>query len=513
MRRLFLSGATACLASGSAFAQPVVVNKYMYVNPVVVCTGTTCPAANNVGQTGANAQIGFLDPANNLNTADEILTKELADVTGGTRVVFGPLQQFNSPNSSFGTSYSILHFTQNPDCNNLASSDFNTLVQTFPFTIDPTTHLPIYTSPNPTTPGPSKKCTITNGILQPSCVPISIHPSTVNLFFVSKMVLPSGCNGTLSGFGKIGGNGVAINSSAVFSVPYLIDVIPHELLHNAGQSHATLNTNLMAPGGTRTVPTLSTTTPPTSNLSTGLGMQFDALNTTQTAQVLDPSGVMNNVLGVTTTITGPTTPSSSTFLVTVSIPPTTPANLEPVITLFLEVLPPLGFQPNTFKLVSSTPPRMNVTARNFQGNLGQDIFCGPGSFKCLEIDINSTPFFTQPDTFTFSIQLSNSNKNTQLCDLAGSDFTYLTSDQFATTSGFLSTPPCPSATSLTADSHKPDLTKAAFINDLGSFAPASTTTCNTELLFDPTLGCPNIPVSDYCTPDPSNLGMCLPNGG
>jgi hypothetical protein len=523
----------------------VVINKYMYANPIVVCTGTACPAANNVGQTDANAQIGFLDPNStpaNLNTADEIFSKELADATGGTRVVFGPLQQYNSPNSSYGTSYSILHFTQNPDCNNLKSSDFNTLVQTFPFTIDPTTNQPVYTSPNPTNPAPGlkpgKTCTVTNGILQPPCVPISIHPSTVNVFFVSQMVLPSGCPGTLSGFGKVGGNGVAINSSAVFSVPYLIDVIPHELLHNAGQPHSTSNTNLMASGGTRAVPTLSTTTPPTSNLSTGLGTSFDALTCspldpttgqcaagTQGAQVLDPSGQFNNVLGVTTTITGPTTPTSSTFLVTVSIPQTTQANLEPVIKLFWEVVPPLGFQPNTFSTNCTgcnNPDGLIVTAKNFQGNLGTDIFCGPQapSFKCIEIDINSTPpnpAFTQPDTFTFSIQMSNSNKSTQLCDLASSDFTYLTLDQFATTSGFSSTPTCPTAPpppSLTAASHKPDLTKAAFIPDLSLFAPASTVPCNVELLFDPTLGCPNIPTSDLCMPDPLNPGKCLvPSGG
>lgn len=476
----FLSCATACLASGSAFAgSSLVVNRYINVNPIAVCftDGTGCPQVND-----GTAAIGFFDSKANRETTDEILTKELADATGGTRVVFGPLQKFNSPiNPVYNTTFQTLHFAQSPDCNNLLSDDFNTLVQTF--NLVKGSNPPAYTVPNPTIPGPNKACTVTNGILQPTCVPISSHPTTVNVFFVNRMVLPSGCNGTLTGFGKVNGNGVAINAPVVFQIS-LLDVFAHEMTHNLGQTHVATTSNLMAPGGSRTEPTYA-------NLSTGLGVSFDALNTTQTGQVLDPNGIVNLIQEVTTTIKAAPPPATNTFLVTVSIPANNTGAPVSVTNMFWEVPPPLGFQPNTFT-VTNNPDNLNVTARNFQGNLGNNIFCGPGSFKCLEIDINSTQTnpFDPGDSFTFSIQMSNSNKNTTLGQLAGvSDFTYLTSDQFTTTSTFEFS----DAVTLTADSTVPDFTIAAFIFNLNNYTPLTNTPCAPT----PSNQCPNLQISDF----------------
>jgi hypothetical protein len=492
---LLLSCATACLTSGSAFACSGVglcVSGYVTVNPIVVCStdGTICPPVNNVGGT---TQIGFLDSTAGVNTADEILTKEL-----GLRAVFNPLQKFNSPVNTispenYGTTFGTLHFssTSSPsDCNNLVSDDFNTLTN-WPFPKVSGSNPPAYTVPNPTVPGPKKVCTVTSGVLQPSCVPLSKYATTENVFFVSSLQFyTSGCSGTLTGFSQIGGNGVAINAPIVFSQPYPWDVIAHEIVHTFGQPHLpTPSSNLMAPGGTRTESS-------TSSLGSCLGLTCDAVNITQSTQILDPVGQINSILEVQATVTA--AQAANTYFVTFSIPPVAnpPPNLSIASVFFI---PPIPLAPNKFNLISN-PNHLVITANNFQGNLGNTegaINCGPGGFKCAEFDISPTTPFVPGDSFEFSVQISNSVKKTTLASLLGSFFTFLDSASFATTSTVASNstaPPCLTAgPCLTADSQEPILGVPAFVQNADAFIPATQTPCN---ISDPN-GCPNIQIPDF----------------
>lgn len=478
---LILLCAGMCLAPGETLAQPVIVNGFITAQPISVCAtdGSGCAPVNNIGQTGSNALIGFKEPVTGTDTTNFLATKLL-----NIRVAWLPLVTFNSPIiQSTGTTLQTLHFAPvNGDCSNLTSSDFPLLVQNF--NLVPNSNPPAYTVPTPT---------------NPPGVPINSNAGVPNVFFVNNLAV-TGCTGAnLSGFARIGGNGVVINKK-IFSLPFLPDVIFHELTHNFGLPHANDISNLMAPGGSRTEPNI--TSPSSSTyLNTAGGITLDKLTTTlppnqsgQTNQVLDPVGFLNPILEVQTTIacSTPTNPcTSNTFLVTVTIPTTIPD--VSVTSVFWEVPPPLGFQPNTFKIVNSNG--LKVTAGNFQGNVGNNdgsIFCGTGSFKCFRIDIDSsTPF--AGGSFSFTLQMSSSNKKTQLTDLTGSNFTYVTSDQYATTSGVAFTNPA----TLFADSLEPNLAISSFINVPSAFVSSTQTPCNPDLLFDPSLGCPNLQVGDF----------------
>jgi hypothetical protein len=76
------------------------------------------------------------------------------------------------------------------------------------------------------------------------CVPVSplsSDPSTINMFFVSKLNPPAS-GGTLYGFSWIGNNGVAIGGNTFFAPTPLQarpDTIAHELVHDLGLDHAT----------------------------------------------------------------------------------------------------------------------------------------------------------------------------------------------------------------------------------------------------------------------------------
>jgi hypothetical protein len=466
------------------------VSGYVTVNPIVVCStdGTICPPVNNVGGT---AQIGFLDSTAGVNTADEILTKEL-----GLRVVFNPLQKFNSPVNTispenYGTTFGTLHFssTSSPtDCNNLVSDDFNTLTN-WPFPKVSGSNPPAYTVPNPTIPGPKRACTVTNGVLQPSCVPLSKYATTENVFFVSSLQFyTTGCSGTLTGFSQIGGNGVAINAPIVFSQPYPWDVIAHEIVHTFGQSHVpSPNSNLMAPGSSRTESS-------TSSLGSCLGLTCDAVNSTQSTQIIDPTGFFNPILEVQTTVTA--AQAANTYIVTFSIPSV--ANPPPLSIASVFFIPPIPLAPNKFTLLKN-PEHLVITANNFQGNLGNTegaINCGPGGFKCAEFDISPTTPFVPGDSFSFSVQISNSVKKTTLASLVGSFFTFLDSASFATTSSVAFTDS--TQTTLAADSQEPILTVPAFVQNADAFIPATQTPCDLNLLIDPSAGCPtNFQIPDF----------------
>jgi hypothetical protein len=487
MRRLFLSCAAACLASGSALAASTfVVNKYITVQPITVCNsnGSGCAPVND----GSGAAIGFKDTNINPNddTTDEIINKELFVTVNNTvettRVTFLPLAQFNSPiNPVTNTTWQTLHFASpTNDCNGLASTDFSTLTQ-WPFPqVTPVTTPPTYTVPNPTTPFSTKTCKIANGVLQPTCVPISSTPTTINMFFVNNMsITTSGCAATLTGFSQLNGNGIAINAPAVFNNS-LIDVLAHEIMHTLSLPHVSTASDLEAPGGTRTAPTLST-------LSTGLANgTLDQLTSTQTALVLDPSGFLNPILEVNASVTADTV--ANTFDFTVSIPAKNNGAPVSVISVIWEVPPPLGFSNPSFT-VTNNPDGLNVMGSIFNGSLGNNgtpLLCGTSSLKCFRVDITPPPAFGPGDTLSFSLAISNSNKNTKLSDLNGSTFTFLTSDQFATTSRFASNK---SGTTLTVDSLMPALDIGSFVNDPNSFAASTQTPCTLS-----SGQCPNIQV-------------------
>jgi len=321
-------------------------------------------------------------------------------------------------------------------------------------------------------------------------VPISSTPTTINMFFVNNMsITTTGCGAALTGFSQVNGNGIAINSGAVFNNS-LIDVIPHEIMHVLSLPHicstsctTSNDTNLMAPGGVRTAPT-------TSNLAPDLtGGTEDQLTSTQTAAVLDPSGFLNLILEVTATIKAD--PVANTFDFTVSIPGKNTGASTSVISLVWEVAPALGFSNPSFT-VTNNPDGLNVTGALFNGDLGNGgatILCGSSSIKCFRVDITPPPAFVAGDTLSFSLAISNSNKNTTLSDLNGSTFTFLTSDEFATTSAFEFGK---SMSNLTADSLMPAFNIASFINDPNSFAPLTQTPCKVSN----TGQCPNVTVVD-----------------
>ena len=180
--------------------------------------------------------------------------------------------------------------------------------------------------------------------------------------------------------------------------------------------------------------------------------------------------------------------AANTYFITVSIPSV--ANPPPLSITSVFFIPPIPLAPNKFSLVKN-PNNLVITAVNFQGNLGNTegaINCGPGGFKCAEFDISPTTPFVPGDSFTFSVQISNSVKKTTLASLVGSFFTFLDSASFATTSTAAFT----DSTTLLADSQVPNGVPA-FVQNADAFIPATNTPCN---ISDPN-GCPNIQIPDF----------------
>jgi hypothetical protein len=507
---LFLSCAAACLAAASALAaSSLVVNQYVKVQPIQVCipacSGRTCTSIDCSGVPvnfgNANAPVGFWDSTANDETSDEILTNELTILKSGvleaTRVTFLPVAQYASPviNTSTGQTFQTLYL--NSDCT--TSNDFDMLAQQQGTTAISTTG----TVPNPTTPpGGNKTCSVSNGVLQPPCVPVNTNPAIINMFFVKNLSLAhTSCNGTVSGIGKINGNGVAIASPVVFnSQAPEIDVIGHELSHNLSLNHVSTVSDLMAPGSTRTSPTLNCNLASPPCLSSGLAQgTVDQLNSTQAAQVLDPSGFVSLILEVKTSVTAA---GNNTFNLTFSAPAKN--NVAPVVftTFVWEVPSPLGFagngacqippggNPQNFNIVFSCP---------FNGNLGSNsnsLICGGSSIKCVSFGI--VPTNTQPNTFgpgdsvTISVQISSSNKNIMLSDLTGSTITYIDSASFATTSAPTSDK---SGTVLNFDSVMPAFNIASFVAD-PNVVPANPPPPCSLAYFSTNGDCPNQSVAN-----------------
>jgi hypothetical protein len=501
----------------------LVVSQYVKVQPIRVCipacSGSTCNSINCTGVPvnfgNANAPVGFYDSTAGQETSDEIMTSQLARLVNGvlqaTRVTFLPLAQYASPviNTTTGQTFQTLNINNDGSCAN--SYDFDELAQQCTSGAaacggTAAAQTAISTTgvvPNPTTPpGGKKACSVSNGVLQPPCVPVNTTATTINMFFVKNLNLSgTGCSGTLSGIGKINGNGIAIASPVVFnSQAPLIDVIAHEIGHNLSLTHVTTASDLLAPGSARTEPTLTCPSMSPPCLSTGLaGGTADQLNSTQTTQVLDPVGFVNQILDVTTSITAV---GNNTFNLTFSAP----AKNNPVVvpTFIWEVPPPLGFAGSGACQIVSNPQNFNIVfSCPFNGSLGNNdnaLVCGSSNIKCVRFDI--VPTAAQPntfgpgDTFTVSVQISSSNKNTMLSDLTDSTITYIDSAQFATTSAPTSNK---AGTALDFDSFLPAFDIASFIAnpDAVPFVPPTIKPpCSPAYFSTHNNTCPNMTVGN-----------------
>ena len=479
-----LSVAAACLASGSAFAASALFSAVgqITVQPTTVCAQncTACSPVNDKGQTTAPDYIGFIDPATGANVTEEILSSEL-----GLRVTWLPVVKYCSPintfsNPSYNTTFQTLHVAQQAD-GSLSSADFMTLAQQ-PF--GPASGPP-YTVPNPTTPpGGTTPCAIdsTTGTLLPPCVPVSISPTTMNMFFVNDFALISPLKGKVYGYGMVTGNGIAINAGGldptgkplggIFKppapTPPQIDVPAHEIVHNLGLPHITTpKSDLETPGGTRTVPALSTFF---QGLTAGT---VDQLNTMQFQQVNDPSSYIRPFEHVIASVkaSDPSLFPPGSFDYTINAPDTNDVG-APLTRLIFVFESPKGFQPSSFFVTNNGG--LTVTGSQFNGNVGSgqqnSIFCGAGSIKCWEVDIS--PGLPPSDTVAFRLRLSSSIKGAQLSDLANSLFIFFFNN-FATTSDLNSNP---SQSPLTWDSSQAELTTGAFVVDPTAL-PTSGTPC------------------------------------
>jgi hypothetical protein len=214
------------------------------VQPIDVCdsTGASCPFVNSLGQTARNAlgtnRIGFIDPLTGLNA------EQAAFAQIGVSLAFAPLVMYKSPTNpvSGGPDYRSLHTCSCnsamgnacpsiSSCSTGASSvDLLTLTQQAP---------PGLTSP----PGPMPIWQ--GGTPLP---PLNADQTIPNLFFV-KSIAPISAGTIIRGFSWDGNNGGAIASDSVFSSPFGVGTIAHEIGHMAGAwEHNTLGAGpLMCP--------------------------------------------------------------------------------------------------------------------------------------------------------------------------------------------------------------------------------------------------------------------------
>jgi hypothetical protein len=193
------------------------------VQPIDVCdsTGILCPIVNSLGQTARNApgtiQIGFIDPITGLNAEQAALAQT------GVSLAFAPLVMYKSPTNPVGGDYRTLHTCSCnsamsnacPSLNNCSSGasslDMLTLTQQ---------------------PG------ISQGV-KPT-TPLNSDQTIPNLFFI-KSIAPISPGTIIRGFSWDGNNGGAIASDSVFSSPFGVGTIAHEIGHMAGAwEHNTL---------------------------------------------------------------------------------------------------------------------------------------------------------------------------------------------------------------------------------------------------------------------------------
>ena len=265
-----------CLVSNSARAVPI--TDFVAVQPIDVCTGavgttTGCAPLNNKGQnykTAAVGAIGFIDAATGINITNAIWNQI------GLNVAFLPaVQDANAGGSQLIQVASCA--ANGTDC---ASPQFQTI---------------------------SDQASISMGGEPAPAPPLSPNPTSINMFFTTKLNPPSTQPGTLFGLAWVDNNGVAIAANTLQGVGPRVDTLAHEIGHDLDLDHATFGAgapnNLMTAGSTRTQPT--STANALIQLGMGLGTgTADQLLASQQAQV-QLSGFISPVPNVGTQITDP----------------------------------------------------------------------------------------------------------------------------------------------------------------------------------------------------------------
>ena len=328
--------AIACLVAGKAGAVPI--TDYITVQPIDVCSGaagttTGCAPVNNLGQNYKTAAVGAIGAiASGTNVARAIWNQIGLDIT------FLPAVQ--DPNAG-----SFLNLSVDAGSNPLTSTPFQTL---------------------------SDQSGISKGLPPTPSPPLSQNPSTINMFFVNKLVPTT--PGTLYGFSWINNNGVAIAANSLLGAGSRPDTVAHELGHNLGLNHTTFGAgapnNLMTAGDTRTLSTISNVL---SNLKSGAA---DQLNSLQAAEVLDPSGFLNPIPEVSANVTAPGT--AGPFHVSFD-QPGRPGEFLSKLTLTAPGT--VAFQPDTFLVTGSTP-----------GLVGQVTCVSPCSGGSVVLDFSKGAF-------------------------------------------------------------------------------------------------------------------------
>jgi hypothetical protein len=430
-----------CLAAGGAAAVPI--TDYITVQPIDVCSGaagttTGCAPINSSGQNYKTAPVGAIGAvASGTNVTRAIWNQIGLDIT------FLPAVQYANAGN-------FLALTVDAASNPLTSTPFQTL---------------------------SDQSDISKGLPPSPAPPLSQNPTTINMFFVNKLVPVTPPGGTLYGFAWVNNNGVAIAANTLIGSSARADTAAHELGHNLGLNHSdiynpgTPANNLMTAGDTRTLSSLSNVL---SNLKAGIA---DQLNSLQAMRVLDPTGFLNPIPEVSATVTSPAigaVPFHVVFDPSGAFPGR-PGEFLSKLTLAA----PSGvfFQPNSFFVAAASPGLQGkVTCQapcsgtsivlDFAKGAfadGQRLnysigVCQPGGNGCLE---GRPDVLLQNATYTFDFETDNA---------AG-----VPVEQFQTTSDLVS--PSGSAQDLLSNSQLPDPLIASEILDPTSFVGFSQQPC------------------------------------
>jgi Metallo-peptidase family M12B Reprolysin-like len=448
---VFLWGISS-LPATQAIAQ---VPYYVNVQPIDVCAsnGTNCAPVND-----GIAQVGFADPNTNQDITRAILNQVGIDVN------FLPVQQY---------------FTSDPTLQNLSVTAIPGCVAS-----------------------PTNSCLTSAGLqnlsfqpqisqgaspaANPLGVPLGSDPHTINMFFVNGLTPDPPGSGILYGFSWIGNNGVAVGSNTFgFVTPRGAfdarpDTIAHELGHNLGLDHPTLNpgqpaNDLLSMGSIpRTEPS------GVGDLTSG---NADQLNPMQTTQLVNPDGgPLNPFLipkaGVDTQVTDPR--EFDDFSVSFQNAGRPGESLNT-----LTLTAPAGFRldPSEFLQLNlpGDTPGITVTL--------SDPYC---TASCTLIFTGD--HFVFGDRVDYTIGVCGPGEEGHCSRLAGNQlaggtYTYFFSDGFQTTSRLQSN----GQSILDANSWNPDLTIPTSL-DLALFTPFSTSLpC---VIQPPATTCPALNLAD-----------------
>jgi hypothetical protein len=504
-----LLSATTLHASDAARAASVAVNQVITVQPIDVCTSfgsiTLCSPFNTANvfgspetQNSTTNPIGFVytytDPATNQPLYIDITRALLNQI--GVDVQWLPIARYDSQiyqTLTTVTDNSACGFPPGSPQTGLQSCDFLNLSQ------QPC----IAKTPNPA-------CNI--------APPLSPVPSVVNMFFVNTLnPPPSQAGSQLYGFSWINNNGVAIGSNTFFPpapLTPLVDVLAHELVHNAGLDHIhwgagpynpisvdpeggalqgtppgvmvgecdagypACMANLMTQGNLRTIPTadcVAVANPPAPgqtpcpedapSLATGdadqltlISQQWSGLPQSQQGQVTDPTGLLQPIPNSTTTVRVPQNSNSMTVTVTGA----RNGGLDDTLLAWVFLAPGALQFDRHFRFSSPSgllqdadwphPDRDNTI--NGRYNLGTlyDV-CATSSAQCLIVEFN-LPGIGPNTTIEFSKGFTTPITNVSLCGAKIAlifGHGYMTMSQLACSNNV-----APAV--LTASSWSPDLT-------------------------------------------------------